>query len=116
VQLPQAFLQSEPGIHCGEHFRADCQGGGFVLVVENPQPRHPSLTNLALAVVENSILGSYVWVICYVNDLGYGVLGHGDCSGYALVSASFQAPPPNRRPIGSSVIGVNFTRVEDFFR
>ena len=92
MQLSQAFIQFEPGIHSGENCRVHWQREGFVLAVENPQPRHASLTNLALTVVENSVAGSRGMLrVRSRSDLRYGLLGHSDCTDYALVSALFQA-------------------------
>ena len=58
MQLPQAFIQSEPRIHCREDFWTNRQREGFVLAVESLQPRDATLTNLALIVVEDSVAGS----------------------------------------------------------
>jgi hypothetical protein len=55
VQLPQAFIQIEPGINGRQYVCADGQADGLVLMIEGFQPRHASLTNLALPVIEHSV-------------------------------------------------------------
>ena len=55
MQLPQAFIHPEPGVHRRQGVCADGQADGHVLAVESTQPRHASLTNLALTVVEHPV-------------------------------------------------------------
>ena len=58
VQLPQAFIQIEPGINGGQYVCADGPADGLVLMIEGFQPRHASLTNLALPVIEHAVAPS----------------------------------------------------------
>ena len=55
MQLPQAFIHLEPGIHCEQNFCADGQADRRALAIECFQPRHASLTNFALPIVEHSV-------------------------------------------------------------
>jgi hypothetical protein len=55
VQLPQAFIQIEPGINGRQEVCADGQADGLVPMIEGFQPRNASLTNLALPVIEHSV-------------------------------------------------------------
>ena len=59
VQLSKAFIQVEPGVHCGQDFCADWEASRFVLVIESTQPRYAGLTDLALSVVEHTVTGGY---------------------------------------------------------
>ena len=71
MQLSQAFFQSEAGIHCGEEFWGNRQRERFVRTVESLQPRHASLTNLALFVVQDTIRrGSGARIATSCGDLG----------------------------------------------
>jgi hypothetical protein len=59
VQLSKAFIQVEPGVHCGQDFCADWEASRFVLMIESTQPRYAGLTDVALSVVEQTITGGY---------------------------------------------------------
>ena len=59
MQLPQAFIQFEPGTDRALAFPTDWQGERVVPAVECFQPCHASLTNLALPVVENAVHGKW---------------------------------------------------------
>src|SRR5207244_11033898 len=48
-------IRTEPGVHGGYDLWVDTRTIGLALVVESSQPRHASLTNLALPVVKDSI-------------------------------------------------------------
>ena len=54
MQPPQAIFHPEPRIHRRYDISADGEAYGALLVIERLQPRHTSLANFALPIIEQN--------------------------------------------------------------